>query len=241
MKTDYTYHYRKWHDDSIEHRHTSIRYYQRLFSPHVPADHSVRVLDIGCGMGFAMLALQEMGFPATSGIDSDEGQVNYCRQQGLDVSFSSDSAGYLREHAGQFGLMIACDLLEHIPVAEQMAFVAAMSNALRSGGVLICTMPNANSVLAGRTRYLDWTHQTSFTEHSLDFLLYNGGFRDIRVLPLEYFDRPRWWWWPNRVNRHYWAWRFFRFWRRMELMAELGRPGRTVPISMNLLGLARKP
>ena len=41
------------------------------------------------------------------------------------------------------------------------------------------TVPNANSILASRWLYNDYTHYSSFTEHSLAFVLKNACFANI--------------------------------------------------------------
>lgn len=241
MKIDYTHYYRKWHDDSDAHRAAMISYSRNLLESRLPADKNAKVLDVGCGMGFALLALRELGFPNLSGVESDSGQAKSCQAKNLDVTLADDTIEFLKQHAGTYDLIICLDVIEHIPVAIQLAFVHALAGALRSGGKLICTVPNANSALAARWRYNDWTHAASFTEHSLDFLLYNGGFTDIQVAGHEFNRRPKNVWLPVGGARHWWAFRFFRLFRRLEMMAELGPgQGRTVPLSLNLIATANK-
>ena len=241
MKIDYSYHYRKFNSGTPDNIKQVTAYYQRVLGPYLPENKELPVLDIGCGMGFALMALKEFGFRHIYGIDSDEGQVASCKASGLDVILTEDSTTYLNAHAGQYGLILALDLVEHIPPAEQIAFGRGMSTALQTGGTLLASTPNATSILASRFRHLDWTHQTAFTEHSLDFLLHNCGFHEIQVVELNYNSRPPLWWFPGRAGRHWWIFRFFRLWRRLQMMAELGRTGRQVPLSPNLLAVARKP
>lgn len=241
MKIDYAYHYRKFNSGSAENLQQVAGYYQRVLGPYLPSDKSVPVLDIGCGMGLALLALRQFGFRNLQGIDSDDGQVAACRAAGLDVTRTEDSTAFMNVHAGEFGLILALDLLEHIPPAEQINFVAGIATALRPGGTFLASTPNASSILASRFRHLDWTHQTAFTEHSLDFLLHTCGFHGIKVFELDYNSQPALWWLPGRAGRHWWAFRFFRLWRRLEMMAELGPSGRRVPLSPNLLAVATKP
>jgi len=242
MEIDYSHHYRKWHNDTPEHIQEVANYYHRILGPHLPEDKAGPVLDVGCGMGFALIALKQLGFQNVAGIDSNAGQAAYCQSKGLDVTLCSDSAGFLRNCSGRYQLVLALDLLEHIPVEHQIEFATAIATALKSGGILIGTTPNANSSLAARWRYLDWTHQTGFTEHSMDFLLHNAGFAEVKVMEVEYCTRPGLWWLPvTGSGRHWWAFRFFRMWRRLEMMAELGPgQGRRVPLSPNLLVVARK-
>jgi SAM-dependent methyltransferase len=241
MKVDYTRYYRKWHPDTPEHQAAMLVFHRRILEPHLPADHSARILDVGCGTGYALLALGALGYTASAGVDSDEGQVATAQARGLDVVLTSDTVGHLQSRPGQFDVLLALDVIEHIPVSAQLGFVSALTAALRPGGRLLCTVPNANSAVAARWRYNDWTHRASFTEHSLDLLLYSAGFAEIQILPVEFVERPPRCWWPRSGVRHWWAFRFFRLWRRLELMAELGpEQGRQVPLSLNLLALARK-
>ncbi len=241
MTFDYSRIYRKWHSDTPEHVQAMVKFYSELLADHLPADRKARVLDVGCGMGFALLALKHLGYAEVSGVESDRSQADSCKAKGLNVDLSSNTVAYLSERQSKFNSILALDLIEHIPVSQQLEFVHALATALVPGGTLICTVPNANSVLASRWRYICWTHQTSFTEHSLDFLLYNGGFSEIRIQGYEFNKRPRNVWLPVSGTRHWWAFRFFRLFRRLQMMAELGpAQGREVPLSLNLLGVARK-
>jgi SAM-dependent methyltransferase len=240
-KIDYSRIYRKWHSDTAEHIEVMVKDYTTILTPHLPPGREARVLDIGCGMGFAMLTLKRLGFSNVKGVERDFSQAESCRTKGLDVELVDDTLTYLGQNIGGFDLILALDLLEHIPVDDQLAFVNAVAVALAPGGLLICTVPNANSVLASRWRYICWTHHTSFTEHSLDFLLYHGGFQSIEVFGYDILKRPLVYWFPIGGTRHWWAFKFFRWWRRLQMMAELGPDqGRKVPLSLNLMGVARK-
>ena len=242
MNIDYTRHYLKWHSDTPEHIAATTLFYSNLLKAHLPSNPLAKILDVGCGMGFALLGLKALGYTQVSGVDSDQGQVASCQSKGLNVALTSDTVAFLKERPSTFDAILCLDVIEHISVQNQLEFVRALADALVPGGRLICTMPNANSVLGSRTRYIDWTHHTSFTEHSLDFLLFNGGFKEIQILPMEFIQRPRSFWLPFLSGaRHWWAFRFFRFWRRLEMMAELGpQQGRAVLLSPNLFGVAKK-
>lgn len=242
MSIDYTRYYLKWHDDSEAHRASMIAHYRQFLGPLLSVSRDAAVLDVGCGMGFALLALQELGFSRLHGVECDAGQVKSCRAKNLNVTLTADTTAFLSQHSSVYDLIICLDVIEHIPVPEQMKFIQALGGALRPGGGFICTVPNANSALASRWRYNDWTHSSSFTEHSLDFLLYHGGFDQIKVSGYEFNRRPKHFWLPVSGARHWWAFRFFRFLRRLEMMAELGPgQGRSVPLSLNLIATAVKP
>jgi 2-polyprenyl-3-methyl-5-hydroxy-6-metoxy-1,4-benzoquinol methylase len=54
MKIDYSRIYRKWHADTPEHIREMEAHYTRLLRSHLPEDRRARILDVGCGMGFAL-------------------------------------------------------------------------------------------------------------------------------------------------------------------------------------------
>jgi SAM-dependent methyltransferase len=237
---DYTRHYRKWHDDSETHCDAMCRHFQSLLDPYLPESKDSRILDVGCGTGFALQALREIGYHNLEGIDSDKGQAAAARRRGLAVNVG-DALKYLQTRSGRFDLILCLDVIEHVPVENQLTFVAALLEGLADGASLICTVPNANSSLASRWRYIDWTHTSSFTEHSLDFLLFNAGFRNIRILPGEVDRSVRLPWLPHRASLGYLVWRSFRFLRRLEMMAEFGsKQGRSIPLSLNLMAIASR-
>lgn len=249
IKIDYTRHYKKWHSDTPEHIEGMKQYSLGLLSSFLPENKEIRILEIGCGMGFAMLALQDLGYAHLEGIDIDHGQVQSCIQKGLNVTHTEDSTTYLDSHINEYDLIVVLDVIEHIPHEGQLEFVRAICQALKPDGQIVCTVPNANSSLASRWRYIDWTHHLSFTEHSLDFLLYNAGFQTIEVFPTEFFHTPniRWlsrsilrkWFW--KATLHWWIFRFFRTLRRLEMIGELGwDQGAIVPLSLNLLARGSK-
>lgn len=230
-----------WYADEAEHAASAQSYWRRILADHLPSDPNLGVFDAACGFGFAMRAAREMGFLSVVGIDSDSRCVRCCREQGLAVSLAENPTTHLRNQSEAYGAILAFDFLEHLPADPQLEFVVAAAGALKSQGTLICTVPNANSILASRCRYDDLAHRLSFTEHSLDFLLYHGGFRVIRIVEVDLWVRPQRWWLPTREARYWWLRRSFRCWRRLQMMAELGpQEGRDVPLSPSLLAVAKK-
>lgn len=246
MKLDYTRYYKNWHEDTPEHIGSVTKSFQKTLAPFFPKDIEADILDIGCGMGYCLLALQELGFINITGIDIDEGQIESCQKKKLNVELVVDSIGYLLNSQSKFDFILALDVIEHVPHDCQMKFVSAIYASLKPGGTFVCTVPNANSALACRWRYNDWTHHSSFTEHSLDFLLFNAGFSDIRVVSLDDQTRP-----PiltlHFCNMTHWkrVYRWFIFslhrrFQRFQLYAELGDEAWDIPLSLNILGLGKK-
>ena len=88
---------------------------------------------------------------------------------------------WLKKNARQFEFVVLLDVLEHIPVDSQVQFARAVHEALRPGGKVFLTVPNANAIISARWRYIDYTHHSSFTEHSLYFGLKNAGFEIVEI------------------------------------------------------------
>lgn len=231
---DYERVYGKWHSYEPAHVAVMRAHFERLAGDALPADRGARVLDVGCAMGFALLWLRDLGF-AAEGVDRDEGLVRQCRARQLEASCTADTAAWLAERPGRYALVLAFDVIEHLPPEGQLALCRAIRAALAPGGRLVCTVPNANSALAARWRYQCWTHRASFTETSLDYLLFQAGFRDITVGGAEHVDPARS---PQGRLRELLR-AAFRAAHRLELAAELGwRAARGIPLTPNLRAVA---
>lgn len=244
---DYSIHYRFWHDDSEEHAHQMANYLLSQLRPFLPAHLEAEpALDVGCGMGFGMFALKKAGIKNVYGIDIDKSQIESAQKKGLHAELVEDAASYLDANKARFGLILLQDVLEHIAVDKQLPVLKSIFNALQPGGRLIVQVPNANSVLAARWRYIDFTHYSSFTEHSLRFVLVNAGFHQVEIPPtgqptrrpsvspsfiFSKYGRQQWRQWLVR-----WVW-------RQILLSELGEQEHidAIPLTLNMLAKADKP
>ena len=120
-----------------------IKRLRGILQPFLPAPDSQAVLDIGCGMGFALLTLKDMGFTELRGIDVDAEQVRCAQKFGLHVEQVQSTFTFLDQHAGQFDIVLMFDVLEHIPVDEQICIMRFVNLALKPGGRVILQVPNA--------------------------------------------------------------------------------------------------
>ena len=59
-------------------------------------------------------------------------------------------------------------------------------NALKKNGKLIIQVPNAESIVSSKLRYIDFTHEISYTEDSLKFLLKSSGFNKFSFFESRY-------------------------------------------------------
>ena len=133
-------------------------HHQRILKPHLPLNPDSAVLDVGCGMGFALESLRQLGYRHLEGFDTDNNQVALAQKGGLPVVWAENPLSFLAERAGSKDLILCLDVLEHVPKTGQLGFASAIRQALKPGGRLILTVPNASAALASRWRYIDWTH-----------------------------------------------------------------------------------
>lgn len=238
---NYSRHYYHWHSDTLEHRKCMKDWHGEVLNDlitHLPRGPA---LDMGCGMGFTMEYLIEKGFSPVRGYDINKEQIEVCKKHDLQCIQLDNIGEVLRAFSGPYTLITAFDFLEHLSVDEALITLRRVYEVLSPGGVFVCAVPNANSALAERWRYIDLTHLNSYTEHSLDLLLYGAGFKDIQIKEQDSGFHKR----PGLRNRigSWLSWINFklsRSFRRWQFVSELGPEGKQIPLSLNLLGVAKK-
>ncbi|MGH9856905.1 MAG: class I SAM-dependent methyltransferase, partial [Acidobacteriota bacterium] len=77
-------------------RDQQTKYYHRNIIPLLPADKQCRIIDLGCGLGHFLHALQAAGYQNILGVDASAECVEFCQQQGLPVVVG-DIADYLQK------------------------------------------------------------------------------------------------------------------------------------------------
>jgi SAM-dependent methyltransferase len=200
---DYSIQYSRFHKNSAEYADRLAAELVKELSPSLPEDLHGRVLDVGCGYGFALLALRKLGFECIQGLEISNQQAERARQFGLEVEVVSNTTNWIKSHTGVFSVVILRDVLEHVPVDDQIPLLRAIFHSLVPGGRAIIQVPNANAILAARWRYNDTTHHSSFTEHSLYFVLRNAGFKGIVISNDKGVSRPSLRLWRKNVRANF--------------------------------------
>jgi 2-polyprenyl-3-methyl-5-hydroxy-6-metoxy-1,4-benzoquinol methylase len=209
------------------------RILRELLLPHLPARRDAEVLDAACGIGYALHALREAGFTRVRGIDLSAEQVEIARARGLPVE-RADLFEHLRDRRACYDAVIALDLIEHLDREELLRFFDLVRECLRPDGRLIAKTANANSLLASRFRYLDFTHEMIFTERSLRAALRASGLEPVWIGGERYTPFTAGGWLRRAaagVGRALW---------RAYLVAELGREGVDIPLEFCLIAVARR-
>ena len=209
---DYSIYYKRFHDENNQqHASNMASWMTNIIKPHLNLQQSASILDIGCGFGFSLMALKNLGYTNLTGIEISKEQSDIAKENGFNVILTSDTIKWLTEHPASFDFIILFDVLEHIAVENQIDLLRGIFNALKSKGKLLLTVPNANAILNGRWRYNDYTHYSSFTEHSLYFVLKNAQFENIWIDSTKGIGKfpKRIWNKKNWLNIRKWLVRWF--------------------------------
>jgi len=143
-----------------------------------PRDRSSVILEMGCGDGFWLETLRNLGYENIVGIDTSRAALEVAAQKGLNVRLGDL---YELEVDDVFDVVLFLDTLEHLP--DPKAALRRAHRALRTRGTLFLAVPVYDSIadqlerrLRGVTRPKqcqqdDLSHRHAFTEAALHALL----------------------------------------------------------------------
>ena len=140
-----------------------------------------RMLEIGCGGGTMLQAMQARGWRVT-GLDFDQQAIDNANLKGLNV-FHGDllDQDFALE---SFDAILMSHVIEHLP--DPGATLAACRGLLASGGSLVIVTPNVGGRL--HERYgSDWRglepprHLTIFSRNSLERMCRDAGFDRVEI------------------------------------------------------------
>jgi SAM-dependent methyltransferase len=136
-----------------------------------------RVLEVGCGTGYTMLALQRAVPEAElTGTELFEEGLTYARERLPDVRFEQLDAMTM-DYRGAFDLICAFDVLEHI--GDDEGVLRAFHRAIAPGGGVVVTVPQHPVLWSEADVYAH--HERRYRRPQLVGRLRDAGFEVVRV------------------------------------------------------------
>ena len=145
----------------------------------LPYKSDVFVLDLGCGSGEVLYALNKLGFKNLHGCDISKEQIAL-----TSIYFPNteckDIFDKLKElKSSSVSIIILFDVLEHIKRESVLLLLKECRRVLHSEGILIGHCPNGFSPFFGSDFWSDPTHEWCYTPKSIDVIARISGFSKI--------------------------------------------------------------
>lgn len=149
----------------------------------------LRILDIGCGDGAALLTMQSRGAEAY-GTEFDHNVMAPAQQLGLKIHIGDIDTAAWPDHS--FDVITLSQLLEH--VVDPMQFLQQAKKKLKPGGKIVITTPRLGGIqqrLSGR-RWINWHipfHVNFFSRASIQCL---AQATELQLTTLQSFTPHTW-------------------------------------------------
>lgn len=163
----------------------------------MPRDNQAKILDLGCGYGAFLHMLQKKGYENLYGVELGEEENRFLNSKGLDVA-QLDIFEFLEKDLRKYDLITMFDVLEHFTKNEIVRLIPLIKDRLKSNGILIVRVPNAEAIFKGSIMYGDFTHETFFTKRSLIQLFNAFNFLSVDVYPVYNFGGT----WKARIAKY---------------------------------------
>jgi SAM-dependent methyltransferase len=139
------------------------------------------VVDLGCGRGELLAALQAAGISGR-GVDANADMAAIARERGLDAA-AGDALGFLDAIPdASLGGIAATQVVEHLEPAYLVRLLDAAARTLRPGAPIVLETINPACWLAFFSSYLrDLTHVRPVHPETLQYLLRASGFERVEI------------------------------------------------------------
>jgi 2-polyprenyl-3-methyl-5-hydroxy-6-metoxy-1,4-benzoquinol methylase len=167
-------------------RLTDYPQHVRVIKKYVPADRSIKIVDLACGHGTLVFCLRELGYDHAEGVDVSPEQVALAHRLGIPEVRLGGLGDFIQDKKAMYDVIFLMDILEHLDKQSVMDVLERVREGLKDGGRLIIHVPNGEGRFGMRVRYGDFTHQGCFTRRSMQQVLSASGFGSIAA----YEEKP---------------------------------------------------
>jgi 2-polyprenyl-3-methyl-5-hydroxy-6-metoxy-1,4-benzoquinol methylase len=187
-------HYGTIHDGTDDEFRIYGAYFKENYLKHIPKNCSIRILDVGCGMGHFLQFLEDHGYNNYLGIDISEENIAYCKANKKFNVELVDAFKFFQNNTMPFDVIVMNDIIEHFDKNQIIQLLELIYGNLNENGILIVkTVNSSNPLLGSSSRYFDFTHEVGFTEESLSQVLKVSNFKNIAIYPTNiyiFFTNP---------------------------------------------------
>jgi ubiquinone/menaquinone biosynthesis C-methylase UbiE len=150
-----------------------------------PFCENMKVLDVGCFIGYGETRIFSKANEIVA-IDSDDNALEFARQNRIipNVTFNKIDAKHLPFSDETFNIVIAFQVIEHIPPDEVDRFLSEVRRVLKMDGLLFIVTPNRKFRLLPFQRPFNSEHFREFTAKGL-YKILQTNFKDVEVKGLR--------------------------------------------------------
>jgi len=177
------------HYSSLDKKQNEVHYLKKSkhgkqFLEFLPTNLDVQIIDLGCGTGSLVSGLKNSGYKNVFGIDVSHENIEQGKLADLDIDYGEiivflDQA---IENNKNYDVIFLMDVLEHLDDEELYDVIDKVKQVMSSNGIFIIKTINAESLISGMGRYMDITHERSFTSHSIKELMSAFGYKGLEIL-----------------------------------------------------------
>jgi SAM-dependent methyltransferase len=157
---------------------------QRITTPH----DTPQILDIGCGTGFNIVCLHQLGYHQVSGLDFSPDALEYCRSRQVQVLICGDAENLPISH-GCYDTILVLDIIEHLK--DDRRALSEIFRALKPDGKLIIFVPAFQFLWSFQDEISH--HQRRYSIREIREKILHSGFKLIKLTYVNSFLFPVVW------------------------------------------------
>jgi SAM-dependent methyltransferase len=144
----------------------------------------LKVMEVGCGLGYLTYALRQEGYDA-AGLDISQNAIDDAVKNFGNHYICADVTEYAVQHKASYDVVVLTEVIEH--VEEPMTFLQSLTELLKEGGQIILTTPNKTIYPANIVWKTDLppVHLWWFSEQSMHYI---AGKLDMNVRFVDFSD-----------------------------------------------------